>query len=105
MSISQVDALSRLRFHKKSKDKMEEEFEDTFSHWVETDVLSLDRMAAETRHVPVLSRITSRIRKNMGKLLQGGETLQRNKTKVIIEHGVICNRDLIIPPETQRKLE
>ena len=64
-SIPHVDALSRLRFYKESKDKTEEEFEDTFLHWVETDVLSLDRMAAETRHDPVLSRITSRIRKNI----------------------------------------
>ena len=51
-SIPHEDALSRLRFYKESKDKIEE-FEDTFLHWVETDVLSLDRMAAETRHGPV----------------------------------------------------
>ena len=47
-SIQHVGALSRLRFYKESKDKTEEQFEDTFSHWVETDVLSLDRMTAET---------------------------------------------------------
>ena len=35
-------------------------------HWVETDVLSLYRMAAETRHDPVLSRVTSRMRKTWG---------------------------------------
>ena len=29
-SIPQVDALSRLQFYKESKDKTEEEFEDTF---------------------------------------------------------------------------
>ena len=56
-SIPHVDALSRLRFYKASKDKTEE-FEDAFLHLVETDILSLDRMAAETRHDPVLSRIT-----------------------------------------------
>ena len=82
-SIPHIDALSRLRFYKVSKHKTEEEFEDTFLHWVETDVLSLDRMAAETRYDPVLNRITSRIRKKrMGKLFQGGKTFQRNKTKV-----------------------
>ena len=80
-SIPHVDALSRLRFYNESKDKTKEEFEDTFLHWVETDVLSLDKMAAETRHDPMLNRITSRIRKKrMGKLFQGGETQQRNKT-------------------------
>ena len=62
-SISHVDALSRLRFYKKSKYKTEEEFEDAFLHWVEIDVLFLDKIPAETRYDPVLSRITSRIRK------------------------------------------
>ena len=33
-SIPRVNALSRLRFYKESKDKTEEEFEDTFLHWV-----------------------------------------------------------------------
>ena len=50
-SIPHVDTLSRLWFYKESKDKTEEEFEDTFLHWVEIDVLSLDRMAAETRYI------------------------------------------------------
>ena len=40
----------QLRFYEELKDKTEEEYEDTFLHWVETGVLSLDRMAAETRH-------------------------------------------------------
>ena len=81
-AIPYIDALSRLWFYKQSKDKTEE-FEDTFLHWVETDVLSLDRMAAETRHDPELSRITSRIRKKrMGKLFQDWKTFQRNKTLV-----------------------
>ena len=70
-STPRVDALSRLWFYKESKDKTKEEFEDTFLHWVETDVLSLDRMAAETRHDPVLSRITSRIRKTYGEIVTG----------------------------------
>ena len=61
-SIPHVEALSGLQFYKESKDKTDE-FEDTSLHWVETDVLSLDRMAAEIIHDPVLSRITSRIKK------------------------------------------
>ena len=51
--------------------KIKQEFEDTFLHWVEIDVLSLDRMAAETRHDPVLSRITLRIRKNIWEIVPG----------------------------------
>ena len=76
-SIPHVDALSKLQFYKESKDKTEEGFEDTFLHWVETDVLSLDRMAAGTRHGPVLSRITSRIRKTFGEIVPG----RRDHTK------------------------
>ena len=68
-SIPHIDALSRLWFYKESKDKTEKEFEDTFLHWVETDVLFLDRMAVETRHDPVLSRITSGIRKIYGEIV------------------------------------
>ena len=80
-SIPHVDPLSRLRFYKESKDKTEEEFEDIFLHWVETNVLSLDRMAAETRHNPVLSRIISRIRKNIWGNFSWPERLfKRNKT-------------------------
>lgn len=47
-SIPHVDALSRLRFYKESKD--EKPFKKTifFLHWVETDVLSSDRLAAES---------------------------------------------------------
>ena len=76
--IPHVDALSRLQFYKEPKDKTEES-EDTFLLWVDTDVLSLDRMAAETRHDPVESRIISK-EKHMGKLFLDGKTLQRNKT-------------------------
>ncbi len=54
----------------RSKDKTEE-FENTFLHWVETYALSLDRLVVETRHYPVLRRITSRIRKKcMGQLFR-----------------------------------
>ena len=103
-SIPHVDALSRLRFYKESKDKTEE-FEDTFLHWVETDVLSLDRKAGKTRHDPVgLSRITSR-RKNIWRNCSRAERLYKEiRHKLTIGHGVICNGDLIIPSETQRKL-
>ena len=64
ISISHVDSQSKLRFYQESKDKIEE-FEDTFLHWVETGVLSLDRIAAESRQDPILRRITWRIRNNL----------------------------------------
>ena len=43
-----------LRFYKQSKD-ITEDFVDTFLHWLEIDILSLDRMVVETRYEPVLS--------------------------------------------------
>ena len=103
-SIPHVDALSRLRFYKESKNKTEE-FADTFLHWVETDVLSSDRMAAEARHDPVLSRITSRIKQNIWwKCSRAERPYKEIRHRLKIKHGVICNGDLIIPPETQRRL-
>ena len=94
-----------MRLYKESKDKTEEEFEDIFLHWVKTDVLSLDRMAVETRHDPVLSRITSRIRKNIwGNCSRVESPYKEIRHKLMKEHGVNCNGDLIIPPETLRKL-
>ena len=100
-SIPHLDALSRLLLYKESKDKTEEQFEDTFLRWVETDVLSLDRIAAQTRHDPVLSRIASKIRKNIWGNCSRAERLYKEKRhKLMIEREMICNGDLIIPPET-----
>ena len=65
----------------------------------------LDRLAAETRHDTVQSRITSRIRKNvLGNYCRAETPYKEIRHKLTIEHGVICNGDQIIPPEMQRKL-
>ena len=62
-------------------------------------------MAMETRHDPVLSRITSRIRKNAkGNCSRAERPYKETRHKLTIEHRVFYNGDLIIPPETQRKL-
>ena len=86
-----------MQFYKESKDKTEEEFEDTFLHWVETDALSLNRMVVETRHDLVLSRIISRIRKNIRGNCSGGR-------KLMIEHGVICNGGSDNSPRNTKKI-
>ena len=73
-----------------------------FFHLVETDVSSLDRMAAETRHDPGQSRLTSRTRKNVwGNCSQAERPYKEIRHKLTIEHGVICNRDLVIHPKTK----
>ena len=62
-------------------------------------------MAAETKHDPVLSRITLRIRKNIwGNCSRAERPYKEIRHKLTIEHGVICNGDLTIPLETQIKL-
>ena len=62
-------------------------------------------MVSETRHDPVLSRITSRIRKNIwGNYFRAERPYKEMRHNLMMEHGVICNGDQIIPPETQRKL-
>ena len=94
-----------MRFYKESKYRTEEEFEDTFLHWVKTEVLSLDRMTVKTRHDSILSRITSRIRKGIWRSCSKAERPYKEiRHKLMIEHGVIYNGDLIIPQEIERKL-
>ena len=57
---------------------------------MEIDVLSLDRMGAETRHDIVLSRITSRIRKNVsGNFSRAERSYKEIRHKLTIEHEVI----------------
>ena len=43
-------------------------------------------------------------KKRIGKLFHGRKTQQKISHNLTIEHGVICNLDVIIPSETQRKL-
>ena len=89
-------------FTRSQKIKQKKNLKIHFLHWVETDVLSLDRMAVETRNDPVLGRIISRIRKNIwGNCSRAYKEIRH---KLTIEHGVIYNEHLIIPPETQTKL-
>ena len=52
-SIPHLDALSILRFKKSQKIKQKKNLKIYFFHLVETDILSLDRMTAKTRHDPV----------------------------------------------------
>ena len=40
----------------------------------------------------------------MGKLLRAERPYKEIRHKLTMEHEVICNGDLIIPPETQRKM-
>ena len=89
----------------KGQKQKTEEFEDAFLHWVQTDVLYLARMAAEIRYDPIRSRITSRIRKNVwGNCSNAERAYKEIRHKLMIEHGVICNGDLIILPEIQKKI-
>lgn len=42
-TIPHIDTLSRLRYITSESEKAEEKFEDTFLHWVETDILLIDK--------------------------------------------------------------
>ena len=63
-----------------------------------------DRMAVKTSHGPVVSRITSRIRKTGGNCSRAERPYKEIRHTLTIEYGVIYNGYLIIPTETQRKL-
>ena len=76
-SILHRDAMSRLQFLRRQKIKQKKNLMILFYFGRYWCFVFFDRMASETRHDPVLSRIASIIRK---KLFQGRKTLQRNKT-------------------------
>lgn len=42
-TIPYVDTLSRLRYITSESEKEEEKFEDIFLHWIETDILLIDK--------------------------------------------------------------
>lgn len=44
-TIPYVDTLSRLRYITSESEKEEEKFEDIFLHWIETDILLIDKWA------------------------------------------------------------
>ena len=91
-TIPHVDALSRLRFYREDKDKNDEEFEDTFLHLIETDIISVDKMATETTNDPVLNRIVLRIKENRwGNCSMAERPFKEIRYKLTIENGVICN--------------
>lgn len=80
------------------------EYIGDFLHWVGTDVLSLDRLAANTIQDPVLKRMTSRIKKNIWDNCSMAERPYKEIShKLTNENEVICNGNLVIAPETQRK--
>ena len=97
-TIPHVDALSRLTF-----DQEEEEMYDyeEVIHWVETDVLQAERLREETIQDPILSGIASRIRRNAWNNCSKAERpYKENRHKLTIDRGIICNGDLLVPPQS-----
>lgn len=95
--------LSRLNFASK-KCKTSENSEDKILHWVEMDMLPLNRLRMESIHDPVLSRISDRIKRNMWNNCSMAEwPYKESQPKLTVEKGIICNGDIIIPPQSLRK--
>ena len=100
-TIPHVDALSRLAFNKE-----DDEISDTEDvlHWVETDVLPIKQLQEETLLDPILSKISNRIRRNKWNDCSKAERPYKEvKHKLTMDRGVVCNGDLVVPPQKMRK--
>lgn len=98
-TIPNVDVLSSVQFNKEKKEK------NGNPGWrniirVETDILSLQRLASETLHDPILSKIAERIRRNRWSNCSKAERYYKEiRHKLMMENDVICNGDVIVPLE------
>ena len=99
-TIPHVDALSRLNF---DQDEEENDGEELI-HWVETDVLQAERLREETTQDPILNGIASRIRRNRWSNCSKAERpYKENRHKLTMDRGILCNGDLLVPPQSMRK--
>ena len=99
-TIPHVDALSRLNF---DQDEEENDGEDLI-HWVETDVLQAERIRKETKQDPILNGIANRIKRNTWSNCSKAERpYKENRHKLTMDRGILCNGDLLVPPQSMRK--
>ena len=97
------DTLFRLEF---GNEKLENP-ENTGSkilHWVETDILPLNRLRIKTKHHLVLNKLQGEIKINIcSNCSNTWETLKEKKHKLTIQKGIICNRGNMAASQKQRK--
>lgn len=68
------------------------------------DVLPLNHLRMETREIPMLSRISDRIKRNTWSNCSVAETFYKeSKHKLTVEKGIIYNGDIIIHPTKFKK--
>ena len=100
-TIPHVDALSRLTFDQEDEERNDHE---EVIHWVETDVLQAERLREETVQDPILNGIVNRIRRNAWNNCSIAERpYKENRHKLTMDRGIICNGDLLVPPQSMRK--
>ena len=98
-----TNALSKLQFGNE-KVGNHENAEDQILHWLEIDILLQNGHRIETRQDPILNKILERLKRIIRNNCSMVErTFKEKKHKLIIERGIICNGDIIVPPETLRK--
>ena len=102
-NIPHVDALSRMQFSDLTDD-CEETKDESFIHWTETDVISMQQLNDETDNDRILYAIKKRIRDNRWSNCSSAERPYKSlKNCLTIEQGVIFKEDLIVVPQTLRK--
>ena len=100
-SIPHVDALSRLNFSDDAKEG--KGYQESFVHWAETDVISMEELRRETSRDSVLSGILRRVSNDCW----GGCSVVERPFKSVrqclsVEGGILCRGDLLVPPSVLR---
>ncbi len=100
-SIPHVDALSRLNFSDEAPES--EECLESFVHWMETDVLSLEELRRETQRDLVLSGVVRHVTNNCWNGCSVAERPFKSVRQCLsIKDGILCKGDLLVPPAPLR---
>ena len=100
-TIPHVDALSRLSFT--DEDVSDADY-TSLIHWIDTDVLNLSEVQADTERDNVLKSVMTRVKTGKWSNCSASERPYKCiRNELSVDNGVLCKRDLIVPPITLRK--
>ena len=101
-NIPHVDALSRLEFTNDGREEEEIE-EESFVHWIETDVIRKDELRSSMNGNKLLNDVSQRIQTNRWSQCSMAERpFKMVRQKLSVQEGLIFNGDVIVPPPEVR---
>ena len=100
--IPHTDALNRLDFETEADEIPNDD--ESFIHWVDTDVLQLDQIRDESTKDKLLSYIFKRVKRNRWSNCSVAERpFKQNRKTLSVAGGVLCRGEQIVPPKNLRE--